>query len=111
MLHRTGNLRKLASSIEAYASSRQLASKAGGRNIAQGDTVVPSKDKEIANAAKGDELAQPENLESTTVTQPGQAFVGDLRSTSGLGLGDGLTSHTAKWFDVSSPLLEVEPFC
>ena len=28
---------------------------------------------------------------------PGQAFVGDLRSTSALGVGDGLTTHTSKW--------------
>ncbi|KAK9819624.1 hypothetical protein WJX72_000363 [[Myrmecia] bisecta] len=28
---------------------------------------------------------------------PGQAYLGDLRSTSALGLGDGLTSHTSKW--------------
>ena len=32
-----------------------------------------------------------------TTTTVGQAFVGDLRSTSGLGLGDGLKTHTDKW--------------
>ncbi|KAK9840299.1 hypothetical protein WJX74_007131 [Apatococcus lobatus] len=32
------------------------------------------------------------------ITVPkGIAFPGDLRSSSGLGLGDGLTSHTSKW--------------
>jgi hypothetical protein len=35
-----------------------------------------------------------------TTTLPGQAFVGDLRSTSGLGLGDGKTTHTSKWLTV-----------
>ena len=33
----------------------------------------------------------------TTVT--GQAFPGDLRSTSALGLGDNLLDHTSKWMD------------
>lgn len=36
-----------------------------------------------------------------TTTLPGQAFVGDLRSTSGLGMGDGKTTHTSKWLTVS----------
>ena len=31
---------------------------------------------------------------------PGQAFVGDMRSTSGLGLGDGKATHTSKWLTV-----------
>lgn len=102
-MHRnTEGLRTLVLRAQAYASFRQVASKASGRNVAQGDTLVPSKEKEIANAAKGDELTQPRNLESTTITRQGQAFIGDLRSTSGLGLGDGLTSHTAKWFDPKS---------
>lgn len=28
---------------------------------------------------------------------PGQAFLGDNRSSRGLGLGEGLVSHTSKW--------------
>jgi len=32
------------------------------------------------------------------VTLPGQAFVGDTRSTCAVGIGDGLTNHTAKWY-------------
>ena len=36
-----------------------------------------------------------------TITAPvGQAFPGDLRSTSGLGLGDGIIDHTSKWLQV-----------
>lgn len=81
---------------------RGFAGKGSGANVAKGDTLVPSRRKEVANAAKGEELANLDNQQSDTITLPGQAFVGDLRSTSGLGLGDGLTSHTAKWFDVSS---------
>ena len=37
---------------------------------------------------------------SRTVTHTGQAFVGDLRSASALGLGDGITDHTSKWLQV-----------
>lgn len=39
-------------------------------------------------------------------TTPGQAFVGDLRSTSGLGKGDGINNHTGKWLqgDSKSPM-------
>lgn len=49
-----------------------------------------------------------------TTTLPGQAFVGDLRSTSGLGVGDGKTTHTSKWLTagVKSPMdyiQEAEP--
>lgn len=32
-----------------------------------------------------------------TIEEGRQAFEGDLRATSGLGLGAGLTSHTSKW--------------
>ncbi len=44
-----------------------------------------------------------EDSRTITVT-PGQAFPGDNRSSSGLGLGDGLTSHTAKWLQASPGL-------
>lgn len=33
----------------------------------------------------------------------GAAYDNDLRSTSGLGLGDGITNHTEKWLQVSIP--------
>lgn len=36
-----------------------------------------------------------------TTTVPGQAFVGDLRSTSALEVGDGVFNHTKKWLQVS----------
>jgi NADH dehydrogenase (ubiquinone) Fe-S protein 6 len=32
------------------------------------------------------------------ITVPGQAFGGDYRSSSALGTGDGLSNHTAKWW-------------
>ena len=31
------------------------------------------------------------------ITVPGQAFLNDTRSTCGVGLGDGISNHTAKW--------------
>lgn len=39
-----------------------------------------------------------------TITEGRQAFDGDLRSSSALGLGDGVTEHTKKWLQVRSPL-------
>ena len=51
--------------------------------------------------AQGQVAHQKYNEDSRTITvTPGQAFPGDNRSSSGLGLGDGLTSHTAKWLQV-----------
>lgn len=47
-------------------------------------------------------------------TTGGAAFKGDLRSTSGLGIGDGIKNHTSKWLqgNQKSPMEyinEVEP--
>ena len=51
--------------------------------------------------AAGQVVNQEYNEDSRTITvTPGQAFPGDNRSSSGNGLGDGLTSHTAKWLQV-----------
>jgi hypothetical protein len=36
------------------------------------------------------------------ITEGRQAFEGDLRSTSGLGLGDGISNHTGKWLQVGA---------
>lgn len=39
--------------------------------------------------------------EGNVITNPhGAAFPGDLRSTSGLGTGDGIQDHTGKWLQV-----------
>jgi hypothetical protein len=40
---------------------------------------------------------------SPTISEGRQAFEGDLRSTSGLGTGDGISTHTEKWLQVGSP--------
>jgi NADH dehydrogenase (ubiquinone) Fe-S protein 6 len=46
------------------------------------------KAKEVATTLRQDE---------PTTVLPGQAFVGDLRATSALCVGDGITNHSAKW--------------
>jgi hypothetical protein len=46
-----------------------------------------------------------ETLDSAPTTNSfGQAFGGDLRSTSGLSVGDGIKNHTDKWLQVSRKL-------
>ncbi len=95
MLARVARLKK----ADLLQASARCAS-SGGKNVAQGDTLVPSSAKESGNATKGSELAKAENLEYVTIQTGAQAFKGDLRSTSGLGLGDGLYTHTSKWDQV-----------
>lgn len=54
--------------------------------------------------AKSDKLQLAREVATTRFQEdpitelPGQAFVGDLRSTSALSIGDGISNHTAKWF-------------
>jgi len=43
---------------------------------------------------------KPPTPPDSTTTVAGQAFPGDLRSTSGLGFGDNLLDHTSKWLQV-----------
>ena len=46
------------------------------------------------------------DLKAREITvEGGQAVPGDLRSASGLGLGDHITSHTAKWLQVICTIL------
>lgn len=48
-------------------------------------------------------LPKPLTDEKTpTIVEGRQAFDGDLRATSALGLGDGIVEHTSKWLQVSS---------
>lgn len=46
----------------------------------------------------------PPTPPDSTTTVAGQAFPGDLRSTSGLGFGDNLLDHTSKWLQVFVPV-------
>lgn len=97
------DLSKLTSSHKSLSGLvRAFAGKA--EPPAQGDTLRPEGRRgapEVAGGAKGEELAVDERLKYDTITDSAQAFKGDLRSTSALGYGDGLYSHTAKWMQVS----------
>ncbi|KAI8463806.1 MAG: NADH:ubiquinone oxidoreductase 13 kd-like subunit [Monoraphidium minutum] len=76
------------------ALQRCFAAKAGGAAAAAagaGDAVVAKKEWAAVKLPESTVAAIP------LTTTPGQAFVGDLRSTSGLGMGDGKTTHTDKW--------------
>jgi len=47
--------------------------------------------------------APPGTPASREIQVGAQAFQGDLRSASALGLGDGITAHTAKWLQADAP--------
>ena len=47
---------------------------------------------------KAKEVATTMRQEEPVTVLPGQAFVGDYRSTSALSVGDGIINHTAKWW-------------
>ena len=77
----------LSTRSSALASS-QTRSYANEDALEASDAVVP---------------LDPNDPRVREITVPkGIAFPGDLRSSSGLGLGDGLTSHTSKWQQVAS---------
>eukprot|EP00877_Chromochloris_zofingiensis_P012828 jgi/Chrzof1/779/Cz01g28160.t1 len=82
----------------------QKADKSTALETAGPKDVLPKPSQEIAihkkdwSAVKVPEKTI-ENL--PTITAYGQAFLGDIRSTSGLGLGDGIFNHTKKWLQVS----------
>lgn len=69
----------------------------------QGATVL-NRGRFVTNKAASvgaPSAVQPVNEKDLpTITECGQAFSGDLRSTSALGVGDGITSHTEKWMSV-----------
>ena len=63
----------------------------------------PVAKPEIGNSKKGEELTNEANLQTREITEQElyhAAVPGDLRSSSGNGLGDGLFSHTSKWLQV-----------
>lgn len=63
------------------------------RSFANDDALEASKASDVP--------LDPNDKRVREITVPkGIGFPGDLRSTSGLGLGDGLTSHTSKWQQV-----------
>lgn len=74
------------------AATQAMASKQPA--VAEAEVTV-QKDWKAVQIPKGATERMP-----TITVEPGQAFPGDLRSTSGLGMGDGLTTHTEKWLQV-----------
>lgn len=61
------------------------------RGMSTGQDAVDTM-KQVTQVAHETKQKEP------MVTIPGQAFIGDYRSTSAVGTGDGLSSHTAKWW-------------
>jgi hypothetical protein len=82
--------RRLAAQAPVWA-------RAAGVRSASELTVAPEWKAGVAKPAKQSE-------DGITIVKPGQAFVGDLRSTSGLELGDGIMDHTRKWLQVCAGL-------
>lgn len=78
----------------ASASFSTSAAAQAGKNEAASTSVVVKKDWKAVQLPAAIVNAIP------TTTMPGQAFVGDMRSTSGLGMGDGYKTHTDKWLQV-----------
>ncbi|PSC68241.1 NADH dehydrogenase [ubiquinone] iron-sulfur mitochondrial [Micractinium conductrix] len=77
--------RRLAAQAPAWAAAAAAAVGArGAATKAVSKAGAPSPSTEVGK-------------DDITTTLPGQAFVGDLRSTSALCVGDGITTHTAKW--------------
>lgn len=77
----------------AYAT-KTGAPKSGAKSTPAQTSITTTKDWKAVKVPA-------EALDSAPTTNSfGQAFGGDLRSTSGLGLGDGIKNHTAKWLQV-----------
>ena len=56
--------------------------------------------KEVAAGRGGAVATVADDDLPTTTYYPGQAHLGDLRSTSALGIGDSIKTHTGKWLQV-----------
>lgn len=58
--------------------------------------------------APAKDIGSVESEDGITILYPAQAFKGDTRSVSGLGMGDGINTHTGKWLVVGA---EIEFVC
>lgn len=83
-----------SSTAAAAAAADPLARAPSPASRAPAKTSDPSKDTPYGPGPPADSVLSRET------TRQGQAFVGDLRGASALGLGDGITDHTAKWMQV-----------
>ena len=102
------NGRRRLSSASSLFSSALFSSSSSASAAADPPARAPSAASR-APAARPSDLngdtpygpGPPANsVHSRETTRQGQAFVGDLRGASALGLGDGITDHTAKWMQV-----------
>ena len=73
--------------------SRQLL----GTSLPSSRLASSASEAKALSKVTGDKPPTPPD---STTTIAGQAFPGDLRSTSALGFGDNLFDHTSKWLQV-----------
>lgn len=79
----------------ASAKAEEKGTPAPANAVATAGQTLPQKKR-----TKWEAITLPEEVvKDIPVVSPPVRFGGDLRSTSGLGLGDGLKSHTAKWLE------------
>ncbi len=95
--------RRLAGEVPVLCSLgvRSLASK--GAEAAQGAKPTEGADaKAVAAAAEslGALVKEGTPFPVPTTIPGGQAYPSDMRSVSGLGIGDGIANHTRKWMQV-----------
>lgn len=87
-----------------------IARQSSTQALIRGIYTVHAKDFLKCFATSSKSIVIDESTLPSVTVEPGQAFKGDLRSTSGLGLGDGLTTHTSKWLqgDHKSPMQYIQ---
>jgi hypothetical protein len=100
MLARAGVLLAAAARCEGRAAAHATATFASSTAPAAGkEAAKPGAAVSVAKDWKAVQL--PKDVDIPAITEdPGQGFLGDIRSTSGLGMGDGLKTHTDKWLQV-----------
>lgn len=102
----------LRASRSAFASrlhSLHTSSSCLAEALAGKEEILTDKDtytnEDALTASNAVQPLDPSDPRVREITVPnGIAFPGDLRSSSGLGLGDKLTSHTSKWQQVQAEL-------
>mmetsp|Transcript_965 Transcript_965/g.2304 ORF Transcript_965/g.2304 Transcript_965/m.2304 type:complete len:165 (+) Transcript_965:42-536(+) len=95
-------LPQLLSSTSSFASP--ASSSTAAFFASKSPATSPDSNKGVTPVPKSTADAIP------TTIGGGQAFPNDLRSTSGLGAGDGIVSHTEKWMhsDRKSPMQYIQ---
>ncbi|KAF5833507.1 mitochondrial NADH:ubiquinone oxidoreductase 13kD-like subunit [Dunaliella salina] len=98
-------LPQLLSSASSFASPAPYSAAAAASFASKSPATTPDTKKDVYTPV-------PKATADTipTTIGGGQAFPNDLRSTSGLGAGDGIVSHTEKWMhsDRKSPMQYIQ---